>query len=162
MDNSSAFIAFRKKLIEEYFKQQAYKQAKASGNFERYVRSDASASITANRYIQKGTEYTKEIDAGRSRGKIPPVQNIYDWLGLKKYGINYANDQQRTSIAWAIAKTMAKDGSYKRRTPSARTKITETAIKNSLPTLREALALNAEANIRSRVLDSINKINEGK
>lgn len=58
-----------------------------------------------------GAGYFEFQDFGRGAGKPSPVQKIYDWLQYKKYGLTYENDKQRLSLAFAISRNHAKQGS---------------------------------------------------
>ncbi|MCH2216601.1 MAG: hypothetical protein MK076_00740 [Flavobacteriales bacterium] len=138
MTNAEAFLKFRANLIEAILSNPDYKDAKAFGEFEAFIKSAKSYKITDNSFVQFGTNYTIEIDKGRGKNKINSGGlwgAIYEWLELKKYGINYQTDQEKKGIAFAISKTIAKKGSYKHRNKSKRTKIIESAIKKTLPSL---------------------------
>ena len=163
MTNKEAFLAFNKALNEAIIKQQAMKEARASGNFEQFIQSDASIKTLEDDHFTKlGTEYTKEIDVGRSAGKIPPIQPLFEWVGRKKYGITFSTEQEQRSIAWAIAKTMAKRGGYKRRNTDKHTDIINTAIEESKPTLFKLLAESSILGINSQVQREVKLINAKK
>jgi hypothetical protein len=59
-----------------------------------------------------GDSYFIQQESGRRPGPLGNVQGLYDWLAYKKYGLSYASDKARWSIAWAIAKKQARQGSY--------------------------------------------------
>ena len=70
-------------------------------------------AITLNIYAW---DYAKWVEHGRRAGKMPPVDLIFEWVKTK--GISDPDKTQR-SIAYAIAKAIARDGtplrgSYKR------------------------------------------------
>ena len=66
MTNKEAFLQFNKALNEAILKQQATKDVKASGNFERFIQSDESIKEATNEsFVKLGTHYTKQIDVGR-------------------------------------------------------------------------------------------------
>lgn len=152
-----AFVKFRASLLAEIFKQKAYKQARAFGTFEAFVKSDASAEITDDRFVQYGTPYTTALDVGRKGATLR--SDIYDWLALKKYGLDWQKDSERKSLAFLIARKIEKEGSWKMRKPDQRTQIIETAIKNATPTLFDALRSYQTATVNSQVQTEINKIN---
>ena len=164
MTNAEAFLKFRANLIEAILSNPDYKDAKAFGEFEAFIKSAKSYKITDNSFVQFGTNYgisnkfgqvdfdeqkkilkiAKEsginlldtaIDYGNKINSGGLWGAIYEWLELKKYGINYQTDQEKKGIAFAISKTIAKKGSYKHRNKSKRTKIIESAIKKTLPSL---------------------------
>lgn len=59
-----------------------------------------------------GASYFIEQEQGRKPGQIGDVKGLYDWLAYHKYGISYTSDKARWSIAWAIARKQAREGSY--------------------------------------------------
>lgn len=142
--NSEIFQEFRAKLIETMFSSQEYLEAKASGNFESFVRGTSSYVITDLKYTQLGTEYTKVIDQGRGAGGVIRKQ-IYEWLKFKKYGLDWSTDSERKSLAFLISRKIAREGSYKHRNTSARTKIVENAVNKNIPELLDSISKN-EAN----------------
>jgi hypothetical protein len=64
-------------------------------------------------FIQNGElvlyapEYIEFVDKGRGAGKMPPVQKILDWVIF--YQIGTGKDDS-TKIAWAVAKSISKNG----------------------------------------------------
>lgn len=81
----------------------AYEQSgkKTSGNFEEGL----SAKHTGAKVELFGYAYL----AGRPAGKMPPVEEIENWITLK--GITaIESNMTTTSLAWAIAKKIAKEG----------------------------------------------------
>ena len=49
---------------------------------------------------------------GTKPGIMGNIKGLYDWLQYKKYGLSYASDKARWSIAWAIARKQEREGSY--------------------------------------------------
>ncbi len=144
MSNEEAFIKFRKSLIDAILKSPDYKKVKAFGEFEDFIKSNNSYKVSEDRFIQFGTPYTDALDIGRGKNKSNSGGlrgAIYEWLGLKKYGIDYADDKERRGISYAISKKIAKEGSFKNRNVSARTRIIEEAIEKTLPDLIKDLTL---------------------
>ncbi|WP_418513719.1 hypothetical protein [Corallibacter sp.] len=77
---------------------------RVSGNFE----TQLQANYLDNKAIIEGVTYL----AGRKAGKMPPVQSILEWV--KKRGIQSIEAKMTTtSLAWAIAKKIAKKGTNK-------------------------------------------------
>lgn len=157
MSNIEAFKAFRLAFIKEVKAQDDYQKAKAFGAFERFIEDERNAKYSENQYIQLGPHYSTALDVGR-KGKAD-IKGIYEWLALKKYGLNYATTKQRYWLAVAIARKQEKDGSFKFRNASARTKIIQTAVEKATPTLLKALGVSALTGIRSQVQTEINAIN---
>ena len=161
MDFKEAFKVFRAKLIEELFKQEAYKAVRAFGTFESYVRSDESAEISNERYTQFGTSYTTAMDVGTAPStNAPDMDGLLAWVKLRKYGITFNTEAGARIIAWLIARKQANEGSFKRRNADARTSIISTAIANSKTTLFEAITKQTMIKVRSEVQNEINKINK--
>jgi len=152
-----AFVKFREALLAEIFKQDAYKKTKAFGKFEAFVQSDASAEISDDRFIQYGTPYTTALDVGRKGATLR--SDIYEWLALRKYGLDWQKDSQRKSLAFLIARKIEREGSWKNRKPDQRTKIFETAIDKATPTLYDALLSYQKAEVQSQVTAEIKAIN---
>ena len=143
MTNEEAFLLFRQNLIKAILADPDYKTVKAFGRFEDFIKSSESYRLSEDRFIQFGTPYTPSLDSGRGKNKTNSGglrEAIYEWLELKKYGIDYKDDKERVGISYAIAKTIAKKGSYKHRNVSKRTKIIQKAIDKTLPDLLKDLA----------------------
>lgn len=49
---------------------------------------------------------------GDSSGSGSLKDQIFIWLELKKYGLNWSNDKQRDQLAWAIANKIHRRGTY--------------------------------------------------
>lgn len=49
---------------------------------------------------------------GDSSGSGSLKDQIYIWLELKKYGLNWSNDKQRDQLAWSIANKIHRRGTY--------------------------------------------------
>lgn len=65
-------------------------------------------SVDAGFYIR----YAEYVEKGRGKGKMPPVDEIYQWLYKKKVMPGGKSvEAGRRSMAWAIAKHMAEWGS---------------------------------------------------
>lgn len=87
---------------------QADKGLKASGQ--------SALSLRVQTKEQEGELYGDssfiQQEEGRKPGKLGNVKGLYDWLQYRKYGFSYASDKGRWSIAWAIARKQAREGSY--------------------------------------------------
>ena len=82
----------------------AYNQSgkRVSGEFERGL----ELTTSPNKVVLDGYAYL----AGRAAGKMPPVQNILEWVQAR--GIQPLTGTQ-TGLAWAIAKKIAREGTNK-------------------------------------------------
>lgn len=77
---------------------------KASGEFAKGL----EAVYTPNKGTIRGFVYL----AGRKAGKMPPVSAILDWLKVRGM-TSVRKNQSIKSLAWAIAKKIAKEGTAK-------------------------------------------------
>ena len=114
-----------KKEIRKGLKKQ---RINASGNLSESLRSE----ITERSYKLFSADYVDYAERGRGPGKAPPLDSIYDWLkyGKAKYKkLNYKNDKERRSIAFAIIANIKKKGSYKHRNPSNQTNVVNDSIR---------------------------------
>jgi hypothetical protein len=138
LTNIEVFEKFDKRLKEEIRKGYDSSGVKASGRAGRELNED----IGDKKYTLSGVGYWGAVDKGRSPNRANSGglrQSIYDWLQYKKYGFNWRTEQERKSLSFAIAKSIAKKGSFKFRNPDKRTTIILDAIKNSLPILSKLL-----------------------
>ncbi|MDP2686440.1 MAG: hypothetical protein Q8O62_04410 [Aequorivita sp.] len=77
---------------------------KTSGQFEQGLK----ATYSNNKAVINGYQYL----AGRRAGKMPPIENIKQWIIQK--GLKPIKDNISISgLAWAIAKKIAKEGTKK-------------------------------------------------
>ncbi len=116
-----------------------FKRAKAFGNSERFLLSPVSLEISGNT-VRKIGLYPYETDKGRGAtvnrtGELMPA--IYQWLSLKKYGLNWKTDKERRSLAFAITRKIGREGTYRRKNP---TDIFGSSLKKTLPALEKKLA----------------------
>lgn len=160
--SKKALEDYRKVLVAALMKEYEKQDIKAYGDFGRFIQSEESATITDDRYVQKGTAYTYSQDVGYSH--VAPFRVIYNWLILKKYNLNWDTDEERRSITWAILKNQKKDqygakGSFKRRNPSDRTDMIDKSVKETRTTLLSLLTTAYLAEALSPVSDKIKQIN---
>lgn len=135
------FRAWNKELNQAIINNSDFQKAKAFGKSERFLLSPASLELNEKRMTKFGL-YAYEMDKGRGRTKNPSGglwQGIYDWLSLKKYGIQWKNDKERRGIAFAITKKIGKEGTYKRNNPAAQTDIYGKALQQTFPLLEKDL-----------------------
>ena len=99
---------------ERIIANQARYGLRASGESAQSIRIEDRFGVK----VLIGAAYFKQQEEGRAPGKMPPVEAIYDWLQYQKYGITYSDDKERRSIAFAIAKKISTEGTYRfRRAP---------------------------------------------
>ncbi|WP_431137466.1 hypothetical protein [Psychroserpens mesophilus] len=105
MDNQNDIIKKEIEGILDDIKALYNKSGKrASGKFETLL----EAKYGVNKAEIFGATYL----AGRSSGKMPPIQEIKKWIESK--GIKSVKDKiSSTGLAWAIAKKIAKNGTNK-------------------------------------------------
>jgi hypothetical protein len=67
-----------------------------------------SLEVVANngQGIIKGRKYTEQLAKGRAGGSLPPIAPLTKWV-TAKFGVQ---GKQATSIAWAVAKKIQRDG----------------------------------------------------
>lgn len=134
LTNKEIFQRFDKRLKEAIRKNYNQSGVKASGQAGR----DLFETIGDTKYILTGVGYWGAIDKGRSPNRSNSGglrQAIYEWLSFKKYGFNWKSERERTSLSFAISRSIAKKGSYKFRNTGKRTTIIADAIKESMPIL---------------------------
>jgi hypothetical protein len=153
-----AFMKFRAKLLAEIESDSDWAKVQATGNAKRFLQSEQSYQIKETligaQFTQWGVGYTNAIDKG-SKPNRPTFASIYDWVGLKKYGISFANPKEQRGITFAILKNMEKQGSYKFRTPSKQSNIFAGAVQRSLPTLYEGVENATVASVGSEIEGAI-------
>ena len=92
-------------IIKDYVRQ----GMKASGKFAQMVRETIEVSTTHLIGEILGPDYAEYMKRGRGPGKMPMVERIELWLQQK--GIRALNRKiTQRSLAWAIAKNIAKKG----------------------------------------------------
>ena len=106
---------------------------RASGKSARSLRPIPVGQYSAE---LRGAAYFQQQEEGRAPGKFPPINEIYDWLAYRKYGITYDDDKQRRSIAYLIARKIAQEGTHTYRTRQNKNIIGE-AIRSRQGILRE-------------------------
>lgn len=106
---------FLETLKKEIVDAQSSKGLKASGKSAELLAVEASGN-KGELIDGSGSFYFQEY--GRASGKQPPfvpVGVIYEWLQYKKYGLNYANDKERKSLAFAISRKIGQQGTLTKR-----------------------------------------------
>ncbi len=91
---------------------------RASGATEESLRPEAKTT-TLNIF---GSAAWLALDKGRGKttrggggGGRTVQQQIYEWLGFKKYGLTFANDKERVGLSYAIATNIHKLGNFAKR-----------------------------------------------
>jgi len=97
-------ISIEKDLISEQKKRGIFASGKSAKSLRHEI-DEKSGSIY-------GEGYFYQQENGRSGGKMPPFQSIYDWLQYKKYNFDWQNDRERRSMAFAIMKKIANRGTF--------------------------------------------------
>lgn len=111
MDVSSAIIQQELTILgQEIIAKHDELGMRASGEFAKSIEQETT--MQAGRYIGKvsGLDYAQYLVSGRPpSGKMPPVEAIKQWIEHK--GIKPLKENTSvSSLAWAIAKKIAKDG----------------------------------------------------
>lgn len=133
-------------------REQIVKQAKTTGQ------SADSLKETAQDNYGKltGSHYWYQQRHGRRPGKMPPVESIIEWLKEKK---TFRLDEARTprsleSLAWAIAKSIAKKGTQAYSNVDKRVVVPE----KEFLTLREKLLRQIGQTYTTQIRTEIKKI----
>lgn len=107
MDRKEAITAFMDKVKKLYIEDQLEKGITASGASAKSLRTEASYD-GGQLY---GFAYLRYQFDGRRAGKMPPVEKIIQWLKDKtSFRIEFDRTKGLRSLAWAIAKKIAKQG----------------------------------------------------
>jgi hypothetical protein len=110
-----------------------FRALQASGKSLAFLKSNASVKIAGAKFTKYGL-YPKAQDKGIKH--FIPIAPLMEWVALKKYGINFKNEKEQKSIAWAIAKNAKKRGTFKYRNP---TEIYSTAAKAAIQKLKNEI-----------------------
>ncbi len=115
---------------------QESKGLKASGLSARLLTTNEQGDVF-QLVDQAGYFDTQEF--GKAPGSFPSFQKIYEWLALKKYGLNWTTELQRRRIANAIIIKIKRQGTftYRRKKPTG--VLSEAINKESLNDLIESL-----------------------
>ena len=135
----------------------------ASGNAERSILDEENVFIVKNKdfvlFRKSAVKYITATDQGRKPNQTNSgglFEAIYDWLQYKKYGIEYSDDKERKSIAYAITTKIAKEGSYKFRNVDKRTKVITKAINENIPKLLLDLGVTYKTDVTKNIKESYN------
>ena len=161
--NTQIFLEFRDRFIKSILNNPDYKEAKASGNFEEFIRSVSSYIVSENKFTQFGTEYTVAIDKGRppnSTNSGGLKESIYNWLQYRKYGLDWQTESQRRGLAFVITRKIAREGTYKFRNKSAQTNIVAGSVNKELPLLLTELAANQADELGLKIKSVYGNINK--
>ena len=104
-----------------------------------------------------GRGFFSSVDFGRGAYKDGEDSGLYDkilaWVELRKYGINFEDEEEKESIASAIYTRMQESGSYKFRNKDKQTDVIESSINATLPGLLRQLTGVYVENIRDVIAD---------
>lgn len=96
-----------------------------------------------------GSFYYQEF--GRKAGKYPPFKVIYDWVALKKYGIQYNTEKKHLSITYAIMHNMKLKGTYTAQHGQTNV-LTDVINRERINALKGAFAKKYSSQIKSDVI----------
>lgn len=147
-------IHFLEDLRTQIVNLQISKNLKASGRSAEMLRIDQDGNTFS---LIDGAGYFEQQEKGKKPGATP-FQVIYEWLKLKKYGIDYKNDKQRERIAYAILANHRKYGSYIYRRKRVTGVLSEVINNAILDRIMGDLAGAASTEILSDVLDVFRKL----
>lgn len=84
-------------------------------------------------------EYGRGLTKSTTSGTPTLREEIYDWLQYKKYGISYANDEERVSLSYAISKSIHSKGTYTFRMNKQTGVLSKVITEQSINSLKQAL-----------------------
>lgn len=116
--------------------------------------------------MKKVEGYADFIDVGRGKysggGNGNLWGKLYEWVGFKKYGINFSNDKERRRITWGLYRTIQNKGTFKHRNTAARTEIFNSAVNDALKVLRMDMRTWARDKALTKVSSELRTINVSK
>lgn len=150
--NREVFQFFNRQLVAALRSELERQGVRASGAAGNSLRPEYSPK----RYRLLGAKHWEYIDAGRGSTRSPGdrqerIRRLFNWVGLKKYGIDFRTSSEQLSIAYAIAKVQDRKGSFRFRNPGARTNVVEASLQATLPGLRQKLLQVTSERIRSNI-----------
>jgi len=82
---------------------------RASGKYEKELEYSIEQSDNKDKLIIKGSCHSVFMEKGRRPGKMPPIRAIEQWIEVKP-GLPAFMKEKKKSMAWAIARSIAKKG----------------------------------------------------
>lgn len=105
-----------------------------------------------------GAGYFEEQEKGRGPGMMPDIQSIYEWLAFKKYGLKWDTDDQRWSIAFALASKIGREGTFTHRTGKPTGVLSEILTTQRVSLMANVFARKYKAQIKSDVVDALKQL----
>ena len=96
------FELLKQELIAKYDE----KGMRASGQFSEELENVSRDNVGE----LKGMDYTQQLELGRRGGTMPPINAIEKWIVDKGIMRNVEENITVTSLAWAIAKKIKREG----------------------------------------------------
>ena len=124
IDNQMDAIMFRfgNQLIEDIRKSIEDKDLDASGELK--SKTHPYQSVSSNNHYKlevKMLDYWEAAETGRRSGKMPPIENIMEWITNKGIKVRQSRSEKTTSVlkrrrsmAYAISRTIGERGTIKR------------------------------------------------
>lgn len=145
------FIGDSRKLLID---SQSSKGLTASGKSAEGIK-ESYQSETGQLIDTLGYFYFQEY--GREPGKPPPYQKIFDWVGLRKYGITFESLKQQQSIAWAILTKIRREGTYTH-THGQTNVVTDILTPERITALTKTFASKYQADVASDIIKNLKEI----
>lgn len=99
---SKEFESLKSDLIQAYDR----KGMRASGNF-----ADSLEVVTTDtNAILYGSDYSQQLETGRSAGKFPPINAIEKWIDDKNISARLNGEITKSQLAYLIARKIAREG----------------------------------------------------
>lgn len=162
MSIEKEFVRFNETINREIIQNPDFVKATASGRMRDSVLNNANVTIAPNRFIKKVLGYAEFIDDGRGKYRGGGNSNLwgqlYEWVGYKKYNINWNTQQDRERVTWALYKTIQKEGSAKFRGKVPKTNIFDSAVKVALEQLRIGLLKQLKRTYLSNINTTVKSV----
>ena len=158
--NIIAFRTFNEDINKNILSDPEFAVIEATGNTRRSLLDDSNVTINSVRFTKRVVGYYRSIDKGRGQNtkKNPSMfPGIFDWLEHRKYGFDWKDSKERTSMAIAIMRKIAKSGSSKFRGDTPKTRIFEKGVNDAVPALLKNLVTLRVIGLKGIIKESYTK-----
>ena len=108
---SNIFDAIGKKIVQDLGEELAQQGHKASGKLIESLRYEKAISSNIQSLRVYGNDYGQFLEKRNHwRNKMPPIQPLVNWINILKTKGRFSTVKNVRSLAFAIAKTMKKEG----------------------------------------------------
>lgn len=130
---------------------------RASGMWEHTLEVKTTAIMGGLRGVITGMDYTYYMQHGRKEGRMPPIQAIERWILAR--GLEPIKDKMSTtSLAWAIAKKIARDGTKRMQAGGTPAFIDAIITPERVQQIIEKVGYNYVATFTSEIINFLNEM----